>query len=47
MHKQKIISPIQIPIIRYGDNEAINILPRAVADDRFDAANVGNELISR
>ena len=48
MHK-KIINSVQIPVVRYGDNEAINILPRAVADaaaGSFDA-NVGNELISR
>ena len=31
----------------YGDNEAINILPRAVADAGSFDANVGNELISR
>ena len=49
-NKNLVLIPAQIPVVCYGDNEAINILPRAVADaasaGSFDA-NVGNELISR
>ena len=30
--QQKVVLiPAQIPVVCYGDNEAINILPRAVA----------------
>ena len=47
-NKKLVLIPAQIPVVCYGDNEAINILPRAVALTAgwFDA-NVGNELISR
>ena len=30
-HKKLVLIPAQIPVVCYGDNEAINILPRAVA----------------